>query len=48
MKSSAFDDFNEYTQDVLDFGRYQRPDGSYSGGWLDGADSVKNEVYLED
>ena len=31
MKNSAFDNFNEAAQDVLDFARCQRPDGSFYG-----------------
>lgn len=31
MKSSAFDNFSEEAQEVLDFARCQRPDGSFYG-----------------
>ena len=31
MKHSAFDDFNEFAQEALDFARCQRPDGSFYG-----------------
>jgi hypothetical protein len=31
MKSSAFDNFSEYSQDALDFARCQRADGTFYG-----------------